>query len=256
MLAEGNLLRPNLWCRSTAAAQGLFNIPIRASQYKAHVQVCLAKHHSLAVCQGGELYSWGSNRDGRLGYLGPDSQPTPRRYAYPYSMFCWLLPGGLTSVKYSLQVLPAGTEDARQTWLHGTQHSWPVSCAGASAATRGSCPVTSHQHNSAPSIQPHRCTAVPLTLASRGKDSKPCCWPHRVSGLKGVHVATAAAANRHTVVAASDGRVFSWGSNLQGQLGYGTSDSASNASPRLVEAVKVSFAGMWTWSPSSLWTST
>ena len=40
----------------------------------------LAKHHSLAVCQGGELYSWGSNRDGRLGYLGPDSQPTPRRY--------------------------------------------------------------------------------------------------------------------------------------------------------------------------------
>ena len=46
----------------------------------AQLQVCLAKHHSLAVCQGGELYSWGSNRDGRLGYLGPDSQPTPRRY--------------------------------------------------------------------------------------------------------------------------------------------------------------------------------
>ena len=67
-------------------------------------------------------------------------------------------------------------------------------------------------------------------------------WPNmlcRVSGLKGVNVVTAAAANRHTVVAASDGRVFSWGSNLQGQLGYGTSDSASNATPRLVEAMKV-----------------
>ena len=69
--------------------------------------------------------------------------------------------------------------------------------------------------------------------------SGPCTAACRVSGLKGVAVVAAAAANRHTVVAASDGRVFSWGSNLQGQLGYGTSDSASNATPRLVEAMKV-----------------
>ena len=61
----------------------------------------------------------------------------------------------------------------------------------------------------------------------------------RVGGLRGVPVASVAAANRHTVVAASDGRVFSWGSNLQGQLGYGTSDSASNAVPRVVEVMKV-----------------
>ena len=70
-----------------------------------------------------------------------------------------------------------------------------------------------------------------------------CAAACRVSGLKGVAVVTAAAANRHTVVAASDGRVFSWGSNLQGQLGYGTSDSASNATPRLVEAMKVRSQG-------------
>ncbi|GFR40067.1 hypothetical protein Agub_g610, partial [Astrephomene gubernaculifera] len=27
----------------------------------------------------GELWSWGGNRDGRLGYSGVDTQPTPRR---------------------------------------------------------------------------------------------------------------------------------------------------------------------------------
>lgn len=61
----------------------------------------------------------------------------------------------------------------------------------------------------------------------------------RVGGLRGIAVACLAAANRHTAVATSDGRVFSWGSNLQGQLGYGTSDSASNATPRVVEVMKV-----------------
>ena len=52
-------------------------------------------------------------------------------------------------------------------------------------------------------------------------------------------VVRVAAANRHTVAVSDAGAVYSWGCNLQGQLGYGTSDSASNAVPRLVEAVKV-----------------
>ena len=48
-----------------------------------------------------------------------------------------------------------------------------------------------------------------------------------------------AAANRHTVALVEMGHVYSWGCNLQGQLGYGTSDSGSNAVPRIVEAMKV-----------------
>jgi alpha-tubulin suppressor-like RCC1 family protein len=52
-------------------------------------------------------------------------------------------------------------------------------------------------------------------------------------------VKAVAAANRHTVALVEMGHVYSWGCNLQGQLGYGTSDSASNAVPRIVEAMKV-----------------
>jgi alpha-tubulin suppressor-like RCC1 family protein len=59
----------------------------------------------------------------------------------------------------------------------------------------------------------------------------------RVSAMR-ARVTAVAAANRHTVALAEGGGVFSWGCNLQGQLGYGTSDSASNAVPRVVEAVK------------------
>ena len=43
--------------------------------------VAAAKHHTAAVTDGGEVWTWGSNRDGRLGYPAVDTQPTPRRRA-------------------------------------------------------------------------------------------------------------------------------------------------------------------------------
>lgn len=46
-------------------------------------------------------------------------------------------------------------------------------------------------------------------------------------------------ANKHTAILTDAGAIYSWGANDQGQLGYGTSDSASNALPRQVEAMKV-----------------
>lgn len=46
------------------------------------VQVALGKHHSLACDADGHLWSWGTNRDGRLGYSQTDSQATPRRVMF------------------------------------------------------------------------------------------------------------------------------------------------------------------------------
>eukprot|EP00198_Chlamydomonas_reinhardtii_P012428 XP_001701765.1 predicted protein [Chlamydomonas reinhardtii] len=42
------------------------------------VAVAAAKHHMLAATSAGELWSWGGNRDGKLGYPNVDTQPTPR----------------------------------------------------------------------------------------------------------------------------------------------------------------------------------
>lgn len=47
-----------------------------------------------------------------------------------------------------------------------------------------------------------------------------------------------AAANKHTVAVAESGEVYTWGCNKEGQLGYGTSNSASNYTPRMVEYLK------------------
>ena len=43
------------------------------------VSVAAAKHHTAAITSAGELFTWGSNRDGRLGYQAVDTQPTPRK---------------------------------------------------------------------------------------------------------------------------------------------------------------------------------
>lgn len=61
--------------------------------------------------------------------------------------------------------------------------------------------------------------------------------PRRVSLLRSKIVAVAAA-NKHTAVVSDSGEVFTWGCNKEGQLGYGTSNSASNYTPRVIEYLK------------------
>lgn len=61
--------------------------------------------------------------------------------------------------------------------------------------------------------------------------------PRRVSSLK-AKILSVAAANKHTAVVSECGEIYTWGCNREGQLGYGTSNSGSNYTPRLVEYLK------------------
>lgn len=47
-----------------------------------------------------------------------------------------------------------------------------------------------------------------------------------------------AAANKHSAAVTESGEVYTWGCNKEGQLGYGTSNSASNYVPRAVDSLK------------------
>lgn len=58
-----------------------------------------------------------------------------------------------------------------------------------------------------------------------------------MSSLKS-KIVSVAAANKHTAVVSELGEVFTWGCNREGQLGYGTSNSASNYTPHVVEYLK------------------
>lgn len=55
--------------------------PVHALSKLGVRAISVAKHHSAAIVTSGELFTWGSNRDGRLGYSAVDSQFIPRRSA-------------------------------------------------------------------------------------------------------------------------------------------------------------------------------
>ena len=60
--------------------------------------------------------------------------------------------------------------------------------------------------------------------------------PTPVAGLEGVDVVQVSASRHHVACVSRDGRVFTWGSGLYGQLGHG--DRVTRFAPKMVEALR------------------
>ncbi|GIL45680.1 hypothetical protein Vafri_2878 [Volvox africanus] len=46
------------------------------------ISVAAGKHHMVVATSTGDIWSWGGNRDGKLGYPNIDTQPTPRKVEF------------------------------------------------------------------------------------------------------------------------------------------------------------------------------
>lgn len=162
-------------------------------------QVSAAKFHSVAVSTRGELFTWGFGRGGRLGH--PDFD----------------IHSGQAAVITPRQVT-SGLGSRRVKAIAAAKHHTVIATEGGEVFTWGS----------------NREGQLGYTSV----DTQPT--PRRVSALRSKAVAVAAA-NKHTAVVSESGEVFTWGCNREGQLGYGTSNSGSNYTPRLVEYLKGKF---------------
>ncbi|KAK9290069.1 hypothetical protein L1049_008233 [Liquidambar formosana] len=158
--------------------------------------VSAAKFHSVAVSGHGEVYTWGFGRGGRLGH--PDFDIHSGQAAV-------ITPRKVTS----------GLGSRRVKAIAAAKHHTVIATEGGEVFTWGS----------------NREGQLGYTSV----DTQPT--PRRVSSLRSKIVAVAAA-NKHTAVISESGEVFTWGCNKEGQLGYGTSNSASNYTPRVVECLK------------------
>ncbi|MCL7025358.1 hypothetical protein MKW94_007035 [Papaver nudicaule] len=163
----------------------------------SHIKlVSAAKFHSVAIGASGEVYTWGFGRGGRLGH--PDFD----------------IHSGQAAVITPRQVT-SGLGSRRVTAIAAAKHHTVAATEGGEVFTWGS----------------NREGQLGYTSV----DSQPT--PRRVSALR-AKIVSVAAANKHTAVVSDSGEVFTWGCNKEGQLGYGTSNSASNYTPRLVEYLK------------------
>ncbi|KAL5708849.1 hypothetical protein ACHQM5_019602 [Ranunculus cassubicifolius] len=155
-----------------------------------------AKFHSVAVGNRGELYTWGFGRGGRLGHPEFDIHSGQAAVITPRQVTCGI---GARRVKA----------------IAAAKHHTVVATEGGEVFTWGS----------------NREGQLGYTSV----DTQPI--PRRVSSLR-TKIVSVAAANKHTAVISECGEVFTWGCNREGQLGYGTSNSASNYTPRIVEYLK------------------
>ncbi|CAI6012456.1 unnamed protein product [Closterium sp. NIES-65] len=129
--------------------------------------VAAAKHHMLAATHTGELFSWGSNREGRLGYPAVDSQATPRRVA---------------ALRQRVVAVAAGNKHSAALTGGGEVFTWGCNTHG--------------------------------QLGYGSINSTSSCTPRIVDHLKGRAIAAVAAAKRHTVVLTADGEAYTWGHRL------------------------------------------
>ncbi|XWS58541.1 hypothetical protein CRYUN_Cryun08bG0042800 [Craigia yunnanensis] len=158
--------------------------------------VSAAKFHSVAVTARGKVYTWGFGRGGRLGHPDFDIHSGQAAVITP-------------------RLVTSGLGARRVKAIAAAKHHTVIATEGGEVFTWGS----------------NREGQLGYTSV----DTQPT--PRRVSSLRSRIVAVAAA-NKHTAVVSESGEVFTWGCNREGQLGYGTSNSASNYTPRIVEYLK------------------
>ncbi|KAJ3707271.1 hypothetical protein LUZ61_010976 [Rhynchospora tenuis] len=158
--------------------------------------VAASKFHSVAIGGKGELYTWGFGRGGRLGHPDFDIHSGQAAVITPRQVMLGL---GSRCVK----VVAAAKHHTVIATEVGEVFTWGSNREG--------------------------------QLGYTSVDTQPT--PRRVSSLR-VRITAVAAANKHSAAVAETGEVFTWGCNKEGQLGYGTSNSASNYYPRLVECLK------------------
>ncbi|XP_070265202.1 E3 ISG15--protein ligase HERC5-like isoform X1 [Myotis yumanensis] len=196
-------------------------------QEKTIIQITCGDYHSLALSKGGELFAWGQNLDGQLG-LGRilDSTPTPQLVEHLSGVpLAQISAGKAHSMALSMSgnVYSWGRNDFGQLGLgHTDNEDCPsliealdnqkvefLACGGSHTAllTKDGLLFTfgAGKHGQ-------------LGHNSTQNELKPCL----VAELLGKRVTQIACGRRHTLAYVSDlGKVFSFGSGEEGQLGNG-----------------------------------
>ena len=216
----------------------LSDSPALASQAGAGEKVAVGQAHSLAVNSEGQVFAWGDNEYyGQLGDGTTDQRTTP----VPVTRSGVLAGQRITSVaagnRYSVALSSTGEI---YTWGENTQGQ-----LGDGTTTHRSVPVKLTRSEAIAGVSFSAISAGEdhtLALSSTGEIYT---WGENFQGqlgdgtttrrttavavttsgvLDGVTIVAIAAGQHHSLALSSDGRVFSWGGNAEGQLGDGTTD--------------------------------
>ena len=162
--------------------------PIVAGSGVRFNHICASSEHSAGISTDGHLFTWGENVDGRLGH-----KPGEVNYS-----------GTSGSTLAEPSIVRALLDVAVRRVACGVRHMLCLTDEGrlftCGAGSRGRLGLGHDE----------------------GRDS-----PVPIEALNDLRVVCIACGGGHSVAAADDGRVFSWGANDRGQLGNGTADDGN-----------------------------
>jgi len=218
--------------------------------------------HSAAITSDGQLFTWGSAVNGRLGHgeEALDDQLTPR----------------LVEALEGKQVVAVAASNTHMVACTGSGELW----------NWGNLQTTEHTPRLVQGMVGRKVVAVAAgwhytavvtddgELWSFGNNSKgqlglghkeDQCVPQRVTALEGKRVVGVCCGECHTMALTATGEVYSWGGGNDGQLGHGSDElygGQNESAPRRVEALQAvagisagsehsaawsAEGAMWTW---------
>jgi alpha-tubulin suppressor-like RCC1 family protein len=160
------------------------------------IDVSAAKYHDLAVTGTGKVYSWGNGKNGRLGHGNENSVPEP------------LIITSLLKIK----VIKIATGEGHSLVLsnEGSIYSWGSDRFG----QLGHGGFTAGGQNN----------TTPDTI---NNNARKISSPKRIDAFKKDFIIDIVAGEVHSLALTDDSRLFSWGSNKNGQLGVNPAELSS-----------------------------
>ncbi|XP_042217246.1 E3 ubiquitin-protein ligase HERC2-like isoform X2 [Homarus americanus] len=215
---------------------------IETLQGKGVMEIACGGAHSAAITSSGELYTWGKGRYGRLGHGDSEDQFRPKLVE--------------ALVGYRVVDVACGSGDAQTLCITDDDNVWSWGDGDYGKLGRGGsdgCKVPMRIDGLASQgiIKVECGSQFSVALARSGTVYT---WgkgdyhrlghgtddhvrrPRKVTALQGKKVISIATGSLHCVCCTSEGEVYTWGDNDEGQLG----DSTTNAiqRPRLVMALQ------------------
>jgi len=199
--------------------------PIQVAGLTGVTAIAAGGNHSLALTEGGTIKAWGGSFYGQVGDGGTITKRTPRVQVSSLA--------GVTAVAagagHSLAIL--GSDGSVWAWgdnSYGqlgdgttTNHSTPVKVPGLSGITAISATFRGNYSLAVKSDGSVWAWGAngdgQLGDGTKTKRNTPV----KVCGLDGVRVIAVAAGQLHSLALASDGSVWGWGNNFNGQVGDG-----------------------------------
>ena len=208
-------------------------IPVTLASGVSATAVSGGGFHSLAVGSDGQVYAWGANGNGQLGDGTTDNKNTPVAVTLASGVSATAVSGG------SSHSLAVGSDGQVYAW--GSNSQGRLGDGGTTTQRNSPVAVTLASGVSATAVSGGGSHSLAV-----GSDGQVYAWgsngqgrlgdgtttqrnsPVAVTLASGVSATAVSAGNFHSLAVGSNGKVYAWGFNGNGQLGDGTTDNKNS----------------------------